>query len=436
MTIYCVKGLILTMNKRNDIFPSGIVVFDDSSGEILAVDRNENTWKHECEFMEGGKYYVVLPGLINTHTHAPMIVLQGLVSGLTGFEWLRKIWYLESLLKPSDIYISTRIAIALMLENGITTFSDHYFYEEEVAKAVEEIGVRAVLAKSVVEFSDYAPKHSLKDSVDFAIRFMNRANGRITTMIGVHALYSCSIETVKESVEVSDNVGLRIHMHFSESLHELDYVRKQFGTTPAELAERIGLLRTKPLLAHATYLTDNDVGLIARYKPSIAYSPFTIMSWGQSIARVYELLKHEVPVSLATDGPVTSGDLCLFKEMKLAVAAQSSFYKTPHRLTPQEVLEMVTRHAAIGLGLDSKVGSLEPGKRADVVVLKPSLSRYIGLYDDPYYTVVYSLDCRDVYSVYVDGKKLVDKGTVTAINIENTYKDIYIVRERILAEAK
>lgn len=436
MSIICIKGLVLTMDERGTVLPKGLIVFDDVEGVIADVNKEGDLEKYKCDIVEGGDNYVVMPGLINTHTHIPMIVLQGSAPGLTGFNWLKRVWFLEGLLKPRDIYLSAKMAMVLMLENGVTTFSDHYFYEEEVAKAVEEMGMRAVLAKSVIEFSEHAPKHSVKDSVNFAVKYVNAAGGRVSTMIGVHALYSCSFETLREAVEASLSTNIRIHMHFSESLHEVKHVKEKYGTTPAELAERVGLMGTRPLLAHATYLTDGDLEILGKYKPGVAYSPFTIMSWGQGIARIHELLERGVYVSLATDGPVTSGDLCLFKEMKLAVAAQSSLYKYPSRIAPRGVLEMATRTAALNLGLESKVGSLEPGKRADILVLKPRPSKSIGLRDDPYHVVVYNLGCESVYAVYVDGKKLVDKGSVVGVNVERLYEEVLDVRERIMNEAE
>jgi len=431
----CIKGLVLTMDEKGTVLPRGLVVFDGVDGVITAVDKEENLGKHKCDVLEGGENHVVMPGLINTHTHTPMIVFQGLFSGLTGFNWLKRVWFLEGLLKPSDIYLSAKMAMVLMLENGITTFSDHYFYEEEVVKAVEEVGMRAVLAKSIVEYSEHAPKHSVKDSVDFALKYANAAGGRVSTMIGIHSLYSCSIETVREAVEASLSTNIKIHMHFSESLHEVEHVKEKYGTTPAELAEKVGLMEARPLLAHATYLTDRDLEILGRYKPGVAYSPFTIMSWGQGVARVHELLEKGVHVSLATDGPLTSGDLCLFKEMKFTIAVQSSVYRYPGRIAPRNVLEMATRIAALNLGLENKVGSLEPGKRADILVLKPRLSRSIGLHEDPYHTVVYNLGCESVSMVYVNGKKLVDRGNVVGISVERLYKRVLDIRERIMNEA-
>lgn len=425
----------MTLNFREEVIRDGLVVVDGDRGKIEAVDEYENRGKYFCDELYGGSGFIILPGLINTHTHIPMIILQGVGAGLTGFDWLRTIWFLESILRPRQVYVASKLAIALLLENGVTTFADHYFYEEEVARAVEETGVRAVLAKTVIELSDYAPKHSLQDSVNFALRYKTTTDKRISGMIGVHSLYSCTLETLRRSVELSESTGLRIHMHFAESLHEVEYISRSYSTSPARLAQEIGLLKVNPLLAHATYLSDEDIEVVSRYKPCIAYSPFTIMSWGQGIARVSELMDRKVNVSLATDGPVTDGDLSMFKQMKLAVSAQSSRYLTPNALTPKELLEMATIRAAKCLGLEGVVGSIEPGKYADILVLKPSKARLVGLHDNPYSTLVMNVNSGSVYMTIVHGRILYNNGVLKSIDIEETFKKVVEERSRLLEEA-
>ncbi|MGC8975891.1 MAG: amidohydrolase family protein, partial [Thermoprotei archaeon] len=262
----CLRGFIITMSERYGLVSDGLLVFNESTGLIEDITRWNKKSSVRCDFVEGGEYAIVMPGLINTHTHAPMLILQGLGAGLSGFDWLRKIWCIEGLLKPEHIYLSAKVSILLMLENGITTFADHYFHEEEVARAVDELGARGVLAKTVIEYSEHAPKHTIEDSLNFATRFNKAANDRIRTMIGVHAMYSCSTETLLRAVEFYEKYGVRIHMHFSESLHELDYVKNKYNTTPTGLARKLGILKTKPLLAHATYLDNEDIKILSNHE--------------------------------------------------------------------------------------------------------------------------------------------------------------------------
>lgn len=435
MSLICIRGFIISMSERLGVLRDGLISFSDKTGYIEDVVEWDERSRVKCDVVEGDGYSIVIPGLINAHTHAPMYILQGLGAGLTGFDWLKKIWCIESFLKPRHVYLSTKASILTMLENGITAFADHYFHEEEVVRAVEETGVRGVLAKTTIDYSEHAPRHTIEESIEFARRFHNTLGGRVRTMIGVHALYSCSVETVSKAIESYWNHGLRIHMHFSESLHEIKYIREKYNTTPTELASRLGLLEAKPLLAHATYLSNRDIEILSGFKVYIAYSPFTIMNWGQGIARVGELMEKGLSISLATDGPVTDGDLSLFKQMKLTMATQSSRYKTPMKLKPREVLEMATRRAAEALGIDDLVGVLKPGMKADIVVLKPPKLRLIGLHDDPYATVVYNLGDESVSDVYVDGRKLVSNRVPLNIDIDKLREQLIDNRSRLLEEA-
>lgn len=433
--LICLRGLIVSMSEEYGLINDGLVTFDDTTGLIEDVTRWDKRSTVKCDLIEGDEYAIVMPGLINTHTHAPMLILQGLGAGLTGFDWLRKIWCVEGLLKPEHVYVSTKASILLMLENGITTFADQYFYEEEVVKAVEESGVRGVLAKGVVEYSEHAPKHTIEDSINFASNFNGVADGRVKTMIGVHAMYSCSVETILKAVEFSKKSGIRIHMHFSESLHELEYIKSRYGTTPTGLAAKLGILQARPLLAHAVYLDDEDIRVLSEHEVYVAYSPFTIMSWGQDIARIGELVERGVTTSLATDGPVTDGDLSLFKQVKIAIAAQSSRYRTPGKLQPREALEMITKKAAKSLGIEKLVGALKPGMKADIIVLKPPRTRIVGLREDPYSTIAYNLGDESINDVYLNGRKLVSGKKPLKIDIEKLYEKLLELRRELFEEA-
>jgi len=359
-----------------------------------------------------------------------MSILRGLVSNISGFRWLKRVWKIEGMLKPSDVYMGSLMSIVCMVKSGTTTFADHYFYAEEIAKAVEEAGIRAVIAKTVIEYSEYAPKHNLKDSVSFAIRYHGKADGRILTMIGVHSIYSCSLETVKEAIEYSKVHDKPIHIHLAESRDEIKYVQGKYGTTPIKLAEKIGLLKVKPLIAHAAYVGSEEIPLLAKYQVKVAYAPFTKMKGGQEIAPVVEMLEAGVKVSLATDGPLSSGDLDMFKEMKFMLAAQNYRYSSPSALEPKEVIKAATINAAKNLGLDRRVGSIREGKVADIIVLKPDPFKVMPI-TDIYYTIVYSLCSSDVDTVFINGKPVMMHRKILTVNEKNILRNTLLAAERL-----
>ena len=412
------------------VIRDGVVIIDSNSGLIVDVGEYNLVKEYKPEVVLGNKYSIVMPGLINTHTHSPMSILRGVVKGLSGFRWLERVWLIEGKLKPRDIYVGTLLSIACMIRSGTTTFADHYFYAEEIAKAVEETSVRAVIAKTVIESSASAPKHDLEDSVNFALNFNGRANGRITTMIGIHSLYSCSLETVKNAIDESIEHNIPIHIHLAESMDELRYIREKYKTTPVELANQIGLLKSKPLVAHATYVQDNEILLFAEYDVKVAYAPFTKMRGGQEIAPVVDMIKCGVSVSLATDGPLSSGDLDLFKEMKIMLAAQNHRYRIPNALTPKDVVKAATINAARNLGLNELVGSIRKGKRADVILVEPSIPKVYPILD-VYYTIVYSLCGSDVSTVFVNGKPLMINRKLLTIDEERVIHEAHSVISRL-----
>ncbi|RLG73993.1 MAG: hypothetical protein DRO23_07780 [Thermoprotei archaeon] len=429
MVIYALKGIIVTMDHKGVIF-DGVVIIDSDSGLIIDIGKSDIIKEHKPEIIIGDKNSIVMPGLINTHTHSPMSILRGLVSNISGFRWLKRVWKIEGMLKPSDVYMGSLMSIVCMVKSGTTTFADHYFYAEEIAKAVEEAGIRAVIAKTVIEYSEYAPKHNLKDSVSFAIRYHGKADGRILTMIGVHSIYSCSLETVKEAIEYSKVHDKPIHIHLAESRDEIKYVQGKYGTTPIKLAEKIGLLKVKPLIAHAAYVGSEEIPLLAKYQVKVAYAPFTKMRGGQEIAPVVEMLEAGVEVSLATDGPLSSGDLDMFKEMKFMLAAQNYRYSSPSALEPKEVIKAATINAAKNLGLDRRIGSIREGKVADIIVLKPDPFKVMPI-TDIYYTIVYSLCSSDVDTVFINGKPVMMHRKILTVNEKNILRNTLLAAERL-----
>jgi len=421
MTLYGLRGIVVTMEDGR-ILRDGAVIIDSEEGVIVEVGSPKLIEEYKPEITLGGEHSIVMPGLINTHTHSPMSILRGMVLGVSGSEWLKRVWRIEGYLKPEDVYVGTLLSICCMIRSGTTTFADHYFYAEEIARAVKESGIRAVIAKTTIEYSDSAPKHSLKDVVEFALNFRGEADGRISTMIGVHSLYSCSLETVKEAIDKSVEHNIPIHIHLAESIDEIKYIKEKYSTTPIKLADEIGLLKSKPLIAHAAYVQSAEIPHLAKHSVKVAYAPFTKMRGGQEIAPIVDMIRAGISVSLATDGPLSNGDLDMFKEMKFMLAAQNARYRSPAAIMPEDVVKAATINAARNLGLDTITGSLKRGKRADVIVLSPSMPKVWPL-TDIYYTIVYSLCSNDVASVFVDGKPLMVNNMLLTVDEEKAIKE-------------
>jgi len=333
----------------------------------------------------------------------------------TGFKWLSRVWKMESCLKPRHVYYGALAGMAELLRNGVTLFGDMYFYEEEVVKASLEVGIRASPSLGVIELYEGPPRHSIEESIQFAERY--RDHELVRGLIGVHALYSVTPESIKKAGEVAAERGLRVHLHFAESLDEVKYIREKYGVTPARLAESLDVLRSKPLLAHSVYLDNGDLEILAKYKPYISYCPFTIMSWGSSIARIVELLERDVKITIGTNGPLTAGFMSPLFEIKVAIAAQSSKYHKPLVLDPYTLLKNSIILSAESLEW-SNVGVLERSYKADIVVWRPP---YRISHLDAHtvaFSLVYDFPLFKPEYVLVNGKLVLAGNRVLKIDLE------------------
>jgi 5-methylthioadenosine/S-adenosylhomocysteine deaminase len=432
LSLIGVRGKILTLDPERPFIKDGLVVFDSRGGLIEDVIDYEKGLEYRPEEIVGSARSLVIPGLVNTHNHVPMYIFKGFSTSLTGLAWLKEIWRLESCLKPRHIYAGALAGIAEMLLNGITLFADMYFYEDEVARACEESGIRASLSLGVVELFEGPPRHSIEESISFASR-LSRGAKLLRGMIGVHALYSVSSDSIKRAVEASLDRGLRIHMHFAESRDEIEVVRKLYGATPAEAAEKLGLMETQPLLAHAVYIGDKDLMIISRYRPYISYCPFTIMSWGSGIARIAEMIEKGARVTIGTDGPATAGWMNVLFEMKVAIAAQGSLYSQPQRISPQDLLTRSIIDGARSLGWDD-VGIIRKGYRADLVVLEPVPPISIEDHVEASHSLVYDFGLFSVRDVFVNGKHVVSGGKLLTIDLVRAYMGAIEARKEIMEE--
>ena len=422
------RGYILTLDPERPFIRDGLVIFDQE-GYIVDLVPLEKGKEYSPEIIVGSGRSIVIPGLVNTHNHIPMHLFRGIELNLTGLEWLKKIWSLESCLKPPHIYWGALAGIAELLMTGTTLFGDMYFYEEEVARACEEAGIRASLSLGVIELFEGPPKHTIEESISFAER-VGKGRELVRGMIGVHALYSVTGDSVGKAAEASLEKGLRIHMHFAESMDEVKRVGEMYGATPTEAAEMLGVLRASPLLAHAVYVGDSDLEILARRKPFISYCPSSIMAWGSGIARILEMLERGIEVTIGTDGPLTSWWMSPLLEMRMAIAVQSSRYSRPYAIDPLDLMRSSIVNGARALGW-SDVGILKKGYRADLVVLEPSIPLDLGDPSSIARTIVWL--GVSVSDVFINGRHVVSGGVVRSIDLGRVYRELSRIRSDILS---
>jgi len=350
-----------------------------------------------------GKDKLVMPGFVNAHTHLSMVLLRGFADDLPLKEWLEEaIWPAETKLTPEDVYWASLLGIAEMLRSGTTAFADMYFYIDEVAKAVEQSGMRALLSYAII-----APRYdrgtirTLKAAQAFIQEFEGEASGRIRTALSPHALYSCAREVWERTIELALEHKVVIHTHLSETEGEVQDSYKKHGVSPVKYLEELGALEAKVLAAHCVHLSAEDIELLAQRGVAVAHCPTSNMKLGSGIAPIDELIRAGVNVAIGTDGAGTNNNLDMFEEVRLAAFLQK-VKGNPTVLPASQVLKMGTVNGAKALGLEA-IGTLEEGQKADLIILdldRPHMVPTHNLISN----VVYAAGPADVETVIIDGK--------------------------------
>ena len=371
--------------------------------------------------------HILIPGLINTHTHAAMSLFKGFADDLSLQDWLNNhIWPAEKeFVNSSFVKDGSILALSEMIKSGVTTFNDMYFFPEATAEAVKELGVRSNIGLVVLDFpTNYAtdPEDYLVKGFEFRDKWRNEE--LITTSIAPHAPYSVSNEAFTLINTYSEELNINIHTHLHETQWEIDQSIDKYGITPVQRLNNLGIIGPSLMAAHCVYLNDQDMDILAKNKVSIAHNPSSNMKLGSGIADVAKMLKQNLTVSLGTDSSASNNRLDIMGEMRLAALLIKGTTKSPELIPAKEAIKMATINGAKTLGLDSTIGSIEKNKKADLVAIDLSAIENQPLYN-PISTLVYSSSRTDVSYVWIDGNiKLKDK------------KLVNIDEERIIQMAK
>jgi 5-methylthioadenosine/S-adenosylhomocysteine deaminase len=399
-----------------DVIRDGAVAVD--GGEIVYVGPSAQApGGFEADRVIGGPEMVALPGLVNAHTHAAMTLFRSYADDLPLMRWLQDaIWPLEAKLKAEDVYWGTLLACSEMLLGGTTTFADMYFFMDRVAEAAAESGIRASLSRGLIGVAPGADK-ALKESRRFVRDWHGKANGRITCMLGPHAPYTCPPEYLKKVIKLAEELGVGVHIHLAETRQEIEEIQKRYGCSPVALVARTGLLDLPVLAAHCVHLSAEDIAVLAEKKTGVAHNPESNMKLASGIAPVVQLLEAGVTVGLGTDGAASNNNLDMFEEMRTAALLQKVANDNPEALPAYAVLEMATIGGARALGLGDKIGTLEAGKRADIILLNLR-QPHLWPPHDAVAHVVYAARAGDVDTVIVDGEVVVENGKLLRVDVD------------------
>jgi len=429
VSLLLTAGWVLTMDQEGRVFAPGAVAIREA--DIVAVGPREELADRfmaarVLDYPQG----LILPGLINAHTHAAMALFRGLADDLPLEDWLNDhIFPAERHLDYQFVYWGTRLAVAEMLLSGTTTFCDMYLFTDAVAQAAADAGIRAVVGEVLYDFPspNYgAPENGLKFTEDL-IRFY-QGHPRVRVAVQPQAVYTCSPDLLEKSKALADRYHTRWIIHLSETAREVADCLEHYGATPVGHLQRLGLLKDNTVADHAVVLTEGDMELLAASGAGTVHCPESNMKLASGMAPVTDLLGRGVPVGLGTDGCASNNNLDMLSELDTAAKLAKVRDLNPTALPAREALALATRGGAAVLGLQNEVGRLAPGLKADLVVIDLDQPHLTPIYD-PYSHLVYAATGADVQTVVVEGRVLVEDRQLVAFDLEET-----LARARELAQ--
>jgi 5-methylthioadenosine/S-adenosylhomocysteine deaminase len=399
------NGTVVTVDRERRVIADGAVAIRD--GRIVAVGRRgEVSGAHRARQTLDAGGGIVLPGLINAHTHAPMVLFRGVADDLRLMDWLQKYIFPAEKKNVTAPFVKagTRLAALEMIRSGTTTFVDMYYFEDQVAEACDEAGMRCVAGETLIEFP--APDHAtIADALAYTERFLKRWIGhpRVVAAVAPHSTYLASPETLRAGRALADRYRAPLLVHLSESPDEQRQVQERYGKSPTRHLDDLRFLRRGVVGAHGIYLTPEDRKLLAEAEAGVVHCPQSNMKLSSGTAAVRDMLQEKARLGLGTDGAASNNDLDMFEEMLTAALLAKHATGDPTAAPAAAVLEMATLGGARALGREEDLGSLEPGKRADLIVVGRAEPRLHPLYDAVSH-LVYAAKGADVRHVVVEGQ--------------------------------
>jgi 5-methylthioadenosine/S-adenosylhomocysteine deaminase len=431
------NGTVVTMDGGRRVIENGAVAVDGS--DIVAVDTDDAVRKQYrgAETLDAGGQ-VIMPGLINTHTHAPMVLFRGLADDLALQEWLTKyIFPAEAkLVSPEFVRVGTRLAALEMIESGTTTFVDMYYFEEEIAKETKAAGLRGVLGQTIIQFP-VADAKTPADGLSRADAFIQQFKGDplITPAVAPHAIYTLDGPTLKAARELSKKYAVPMLIHVAETRDEIATARERFSTSPVAYLDGLGVLGPGVLAAHGVWVNDADIAVLKSRGVGVSHNPESNMKLASGTAPVTGYLRAGVALGLGTDGAASNNDLDMFEAMRTASLLAKLETVDPRVVPAATALDMATMGGARALGMERQIGSLEPKKRADLIVVSMRSARQTPIYD-PISHLVYATHGDDVQSTIVNGRILMKDRKVLTLDADAVLKDARAMAAKVRAAVK
>lgn len=430
--ILVINGTLLTLDASHTEISDGAVAV--SQDTITAVGSTDDFSDWRVSRVVDARGGIIMPGLINTHTHAAMTCFRGLADDLQLMNWLNDhIFPAEAKLDDQKVYLGTLLACAEMIMSGTTCFCDMYLFEDAVARAAKEAGMRAVVGEVLYDFDspNYGP---IENGFAYTQKLIDtwHADPLVNIAVEPHSTYLCAPELLKRAFKLTRSYGLPLVIHLAESKSEVEQIKNRYGRTPVEHLAELGILAPNVLACHCVELTENDIRLLQRFDVKVAHNAESNMKLASGVAPIPKLLTRGICVGLGTDGCASNNNLDLFLEMDTVAKLHKAQTLDPTAMDALTVLKMATIQAARALGLDQLVGSLEVGKKADLIIIDTDKPHLTPMYS-PVSQLVYAAMGSDVSTSIINGTVVMENGEVKTMDLRKVMDDVNKIAKEIMA---
>ena len=424
---------LVTMEKSTGIIQKGAVAIHQ--GVIVAVGKAENIKKlYEPEILLTGEDRIVMPGLINGHSHAAMTLFRGIADDYPLFEWLNNYIFPAEVafVDKEFVKLGTELACWEMIRGGTTTFVDMYYFPEIISRVVDSCGLRALVSATVIDQASpdaTDAQDSLLKGEAFIKKWKNK-NKRIMPILGPHSNYTLDLAQLKQTRNLAARLGVGLSIHMAESIFENQHAKTKYNDTSVKVFESIGFLKGPTIAAHMVWPSDEEIRILKKRNVGVIYNPTSNMKTGAGIAPIIKMLDAGINIGLGTDGAASNNDLDMWEEMRLAALLQKIDNMDPAVLPARQVLAMATIEGATAIGLSEELGSIKAGKRADIIQVSTEDVHYVPTFDIVSH-LVYVSDEQDVTTVVVDGRILMKNQEILTIETKKLKERAVEIAARI-----
>ena len=429
--ILVTNGTVLTLDAGDTEIYNGAVAIDKDTIKAVAPADKFGGWSiSKIIDAHGG---IIMPGLINSHTHAAMTCFRGLADDLPLMAWLNDhIFPAEANLDDQMVYCGALLACAEMIMSGTTCFCDMYLFEDAVARAAKKAGMRAVVGEVLYDFDspNYGP---IENGFKYSRQLIDtwQDDPLVTIAVEPHSAYLCAPQLLKEASELTQTFDLPLVIHLAESKSEIDQIKERYNRTPVEHLAELGVLAPNLLACHCVELTENDIALLQRFDVKVAHNAESNMKLASGVAPIPRLIEKGICVGMGTDGCASNNDLDLFQEMDSVAKLHKAKSLDPTVMDAATVLKMATINGAWALGLEPVIGSLEKGKKADLIIVDTNKPHLTPMYN-PVSHLVYAATGSDVTTSIINGTVVMENGTIETMDIQAVMDDVNKIAKEII----